>query len=186
VLHSCCAPCSTAILVVLLENDITPIVFYYNPNIYPVEEYERRKVENKKYAQSLGLIFFDGDYDHEAWKTKTWDLGKEPERGARCSICFKIRMIETARFAQESGYQLFATTLSASPLKNLEQINDAGIYASKLFPNLAFWTHNWRKGGLAERQNEIIKQLSLYRQNYCGCEFSLNRSANTLSQYHSS
>jgi hypothetical protein len=175
VLHSCCAPCSAAILAVLLENGITPIVFYYNPNIYPVEEYERRKAENKKYAQSLGLSFFDGDYDHEGWKTKIWDLREEPERGLRCSSCFRLRLAETARFAHENECRVFATTLSSSPWKNLEQINDAGVYASKLFPDLAFWAHNWRKGGLSERQAAISKQHGFYRQNYCGCEFSLKR-----------
>ena len=177
VMHSCCAPCSAAVLAVLLENGIVPMVFYFNPNIFPVEEYERRKAENRNYARSLGLSFFDGDYDHEGWKAKTWDLREEPERGLRCASCFRIRMAETARFAHESGYSLFATTLSSSPWKDLGQINDAGACAAGLFPGLSFWSCNWRKGGLSERQSEISRRNGFYRQNYCGCEYSLNRSA---------
>jgi epoxyqueuosine reductase len=178
-LHSCCAPCSAAILPALLENGIVPLVFYFNPNIYPQEEYERRKAENKGYAESLGISFIDADYAHEEWKAKTWELRDEPERGARCSLCFRLRLVETARFAHEKGYELFATTLSSSRWKSLEQIDEAGSYASSLFPGLAFWASNWRKGGLAERQIEIIRQRALYRQRYCGCEYSMRAQGST-------
>ena len=172
VLHSCCAPCSSALVDALLENNITPVLLYSNPNIFPQEEYETRKAENKRYAQALGLSFVDADYDHDAWKTQTMGLKDEPERGNRCLLCFKIRMVETARFAHENGYSLFATTLASSRWKSLEQINEAGNYAASLFPGLTFWANNWRKNGLAERQARIIKAYNFYRQQYCGCEYS--------------
>jgi predicted adenine nucleotide alpha hydrolase (AANH) superfamily ATPase len=101
VLHSCCAPCSTGLVDGLLEHNIIPVIFYFNPNIYPFEEYEIRKSENKRYALSLGLEFIDADNDRSQWKEQTWDLRKEPEKGARCLLCFKIRLTETARFAKK-------------------------------------------------------------------------------------
>ncbi|MGD2033831.1 MAG: epoxyqueuosine reductase QueH [Bacteroidales bacterium] len=176
VLHSCCAPCSTALVDCLLEHDITPVIFYYNPNIYPQEEYDIRKAENKRYAQALGLDFVDADYNHEEWKAQTWDLRNEPEKGKRCFYCFQIRLAETARFTKANGYSLFATTLATSRWKDLEQINQAGTYAAGLFPGITFWTNNWRKNGLTERQSVIIRQYDFYRQQYCGCEYSLRDS----------
>jgi hypothetical protein len=173
VLHSCCAPCSTALIDYLLEQSIMPVIYYFNPNIFPQEEYEIRKAENKRYAKALSLEFADADYDHKEWKKQTWELRYEPERGERCLQCFKIRLMATARFAHEQGSPLFATTLATSRWKNLEQINEAGEYASALFPNVTFWANNWRKNGLAEKQATIIKEYDLYRQQYCGCEYGL-------------
>jgi predicted adenine nucleotide alpha hydrolase (AANH) superfamily ATPase len=176
VLHSCCAPCSTALVDYLLQQGITPVIFYYNPNIFPLGEYEIRKSENKRYAEALGLDFVDADYDHEQWKEQTRKEKDEPERGKRCLTCFKLRLSETARFAHENGYSLFATTLATSRWKDLEQINKAGNYAANLYPNITFWSNNWRKNGLAERQAAIIEQYDFYRQQYCGCEYSLRDS----------
>lgn len=173
VLHSCCAPCSTAIIDVLLQNGITPIIFYHNPNIFPEKEYEIRKAENKRYAEALGLEFVDADYDHTDWKVQTAELKDEPEKGKRCLACFKIRLKATAEFAHENGYSLFATTLATSRWKDLDQINEAGEWAASLFPKLTFWANNWRKNGLANIQAEIIKEYDFYRQEYCGCEYSL-------------
>ncbi len=172
-LHSCCAPCSSAMVEFLMENGITPVFFYYNPNIYPLKEYEIRKSENKRYAQSLGLKFIDMDWTHKKWLLQTIKWRDEPERGERCFQCFKIRLIETAKYADEHGYSLFATTLATSRWKNLDQINRAGKEAQEMFPNTAFWGNNWRKGGLADRQREIIKEYNFYRQTYCGCEYAL-------------
>jgi predicted adenine nucleotide alpha hydrolase (AANH) superfamily ATPase len=171
--HSCCAPCSSAVIECILENGLELTVFYYNPNIFPKEEYEQRKAENIRYVESLNVPFVDGDYDHAGWKMKMQGLENEPERGQRCLVCFAMRMKETARYAVENEFTVFTTTLSASRWKNLEQIAKAGNEAASLYPNLTFWAQNWRKGGLSERRNELIKLCDFYNQNWCGCEFSI-------------
>ena len=170
-LHACCAPCSSAIIECMLENRLKPTVFYCNPNIYPPEEYERRKAENIRYVESLQLPFVDWDYSHEEWKEKMQGLENEPERGRRCLICFKMRLQITAQYAAKHGFTVFSTTLAASRWKDLQQISEAGHEAASFYPNLTFWAQNWRKGGLSERRNELIKLHNLYNQTWCGCEY---------------
>ena len=172
-LHSCCAPCSSAVIECMLENRLKPTVFYFNPNIYPQKEYERRKAENIRFVESLHLPFVDGDYDHDGWKERVKGLENEPERGRRCLACFKIRMKKVAQYAAEHAFTVFATTLAASRWKSLEQIAEAGHDAASLYPNLTFWAQNWRKGGLNERRSELIRLHGLYNQTWCGCEFSI-------------
>ncbi|MDL2255571.1 epoxyqueuosine reductase QueH [Parabacteroides sp. OttesenSCG-928-G06] len=174
-LHTCCAPCSSAIIECLMDNGIRPVIFYYNPNIYPLEEYEIRKAECTRYAKSLGLTIIDGDYDHDAWKTHIKGMEAEPERGPRCLSCFRMRLLETARYASENNLKLFTTTLASSRWKSLEQIHAAGRYAAEQYPGTLFWEQNWRKGGLSERRKEIIAAHNFYNQLYCGCEFSLRK-----------
>lgn len=103
-LHSCCAPCSSAIIECLLANGIRPTVFYYNPNIYPQTEYEIRKSEAIRYVQGLGLDFIDGDYDYSFWRTSMQGMEDEPERGGRCLKCFNLRLAETARYASKARF----------------------------------------------------------------------------------
>lgn len=176
-LHACCAPCSSAIVEWLLAHDIEPVIYYYNPNIYPREEYEIRKNESKRHAESLGIRWIDEDYGHEAWLCDMQGLEQEPERGRRCECCFYHRLLATARKAQELGILFFATTLASSRWKNLEQINAAGERAAKEVSNqsssVSFWAQNWRKDGLQERRNELLKEYNFYNQQYCGCEFSV-------------
>jgi len=172
-LHSCCAPCSGAVVECMLANGLKPTVFYYNPNIYPQTEYERRKAENVRYLESLHLPFVDGDYDHNGWNAMVNGLENEPERGRRCLVCFKMRMKATAQYAAKHEFTVFATTLAASRWKDLEQIAEAGHYAASLYPNLTFWAHNWRKGGLSNRRKELINQYGFYNQTWCGCEYSI-------------
>ena len=174
-LHSCCAPCSSAIIECLLANDIRPTVFYYNPNIYPQEEYGIRKAEAIRYVQGLGLDFIDGDYDYQLWRLSMQGMENEPERGSRCLKCFTHRLTETARYASEHGFTLFTTTLASSRWKSLDQINEAGRRASSLYPDTTFWEQNWRKGGLQDRRNQLLKEHDVYNQLYCGCEFSMRR-----------
>ena len=181
-LHSCCAPCSSGIIHYLLKQHIKPVIFYFNPNIFPQEEYEIRKAENKRYAKALNLDFVDADYDHEAWKKQVQHLSDEPERGERCLECFKIRLAETARYASKNGIKIFTTTLASSRWKSLSQINEAGNYAAILYPGVTFWTNNWRKNGLAQKQTEIIREYDFYRQQYCGCEYSLHGSVKNQKQ----
>ena len=175
-LHTCCAPCSSAIIEALLQNGITPIIYYCNPNIYPQEEYEIRKNECTRYAESLGLEIVDADYDHENWLSEMKGLECEPERGGRCLKCFKLRLLRTAQYARERGIKVMTTTLASSRWKSLDQINEAGFWAcSQLGENETpvWWDQNWRKGGLQERRNQILKEYDFYNQRYCGCEFSM-------------
>ena len=174
-LHTCCAPCSSAIIECLMKEGITPVIYYCNPNIYPLEEYNIRKEECTRYAQSLGLEIIDADYNHDEWLCQMKGMEQEPERGGRCLRCFKMRLLDTARYAHEHGYQVITTTLASSRWKSLEQINVAGEYAVSLFPDVVWWNQNWRKGGLSERRIAIIKEYDLYNQQYCGCEFSMRK-----------
>lgn len=194
-LHACCAPCSSAIVEWMVQHDIEPVIYYFNPNIYPQEEYEIRKQESKRHAESLGIRWIDDDrrasrrtqpcgYGHDEWLQAICGLEDEPERGKRCEACFYYRMLATARKAQELGIQWFATTLASSRWKNLEQVNAAGLRAEQAvrcqMSDVRFWAQNWRKDGLQDRRNVLLKEYNFYNQQYCGCEFSL-RSANQKS-----
>lgn len=174
-LHTCCAPCSSAIIECLMNSGITPYIYYCNPNIYPEAEYRIRKDECTRYTQSLGLEIIDDDYDHAAWLDHVHGMEGEPERGKRCLQCFKLRLARTARYASEHGFSVMTTTLMSSRWKSLEQINEAGRYAATLYPGVTFWEQNWRKGGLSERRAAIIRQYAFYNQQYCGCEYSMRK-----------
>ena len=172
-LHACCAPCSSAIVECLIENGIRPTLFYYNPNIFPKEEYDKRKTECIRHARMLGLDFVDADYDHDLWSDAVKGLEKEPERGARCLCCFKERLTVTALYAREHNFKVFATTLATSRWKSLDQILEAGKFVESITPGVKFWAQNWRKGGLIERRSELIRIYGFYNQQYCGCEYSM-------------
>lgn len=183
-LHTCCAPCSSAIIEAMISNGITPVIYYCNPNIYPLEEYEIRKNECTRYARSLGLEIIDADYDHEAWLEAVKGMETEPERGGRCLKCFKLRLLRTAEYAMQRGIKVITTTLASSRWKSLDQINEAGLWAcsqingrSSAAPlaSVVWWDQNWRKGGLQERRLQIIKEYDFYNQLYCGCEFSMRK-----------
>ncbi len=172
VLHACCAPCSSAILECLVASEIRPVVFYFNPNIFPVEEYEIRKAESIRQVHALGLQFVDGDYDHEAWLSAVRGLESEPERGARCQVCFKHRLSATALLAQRMGIGWITTTLGSSRWKSKPQIDAAGQAAVSGVDGVEYWTQDWRKGGLTERRAQLLREGGFYNQRYCGCEFS--------------
>ncbi len=171
-LHTCCAPCSAAIIERLMEQGVRPVLFYYNPNIYPEEEYLIRKNECIRYAEKLGLRIIDGDYGHAGWLEHVSGMEDEPERGRRCMACFRMRLQATARLAQQIGVEHFATTLASSRWKNLDQIAAAGHEAAALFPGTAFLEKNWRKDGLSERRRMLLEENAFYNQTWCGCEFS--------------
>lgn len=183
VLHCCCAPCSSAIIEWMLQNDFQPIIFYCNPNIYPETEYLIRRDECTRYAQKLGLEIVEDDDCHEDWfkAHKDWlgcvkGLENEPERGSRCLLCFKQRLLATAKFAQSRGIELFTTTLASSRWKSLPQIDEAGKWAADQTEGTSYWDKNWRKGGLQERRNQLLAINGFYNQQYCGCEFSFRGS----------
>ena len=205
-LHTCCAPCSSAIIECMLQQGITPVIYYSNANIFPLEEYLHRKDECTRYARSLGLEIVDDDYAHDDWKCMVAKgRENEPERGARCLECFKYRLLRAARYASVHGFTVLTTTLASSRWKDLEQVNAAGQWAcdtvnqamsasadrpgrdfcdSKSWKGekaardtggwspLNWWGQNWRKGGLQDRRNQIIKEMDFYNQQYCGCEYS--------------
>jgi len=174
-LHACCAPCSSAIVEWLMQHDVRPTIFYYNPNIWPREEYDIRKNESKRHAENLGLKWIDGDYDHERWLEEVKGLEGEPERGNRCLQCFKHRLLATALLAHQTGIRVFTTTLASSRWKRIEQISTAGEYAMQAVPDTLFWAQNWRKDGLSDRRNQLLKEYGFYNQQYCGCEFSVRK-----------
>ncbi|OQW91038.1 MAG: hypothetical protein BWK79_17960 [Beggiatoa sp. IS2] len=173
-LHACCAPCSGSIMETLLAQQIDYTVFFYNPNIHPLEEYEIRKHEIKQFAKKLKVPFVDADYDVENWFTHVHGLEQEPERGERCTACFTLRLAKTAQYAHTHGFSVFATSLGISRWKNVEQVNECGQQVAQHYPKLVYWGYNWRKQGGAQQAITIAKREKFYRQTYCGCIYSLN------------
>ena len=181
-LHTCCAPCSSAIIEAMLKNGITPVIYYCNPNIYPLEEYEIRKNECTRYAQSLGLEIVDADYAHEDWLEAVKGLENEPERGERCYKCYNLRLEETAKVADELGFDFFATTLTLSPYKKADWLNEIGSCLDKKYNSTYLYSDFKKKNGY-KRSIELSYQYDMYRQDYCGCVYSkrdyLDRKKNT-------
>lgn len=172
-LHSCCAPCSGEVMERLLENNIDYTIYFYNPNIHPLKEYEIRKEENIRFAEKHEIAFVDGDYDRDEWFSRAKGMENEPERGIRCTMCFDMRFERTALYAFEHDFPVFSSSLGISRWKNMEQINDCGMRAAAHYPNLTYWTFNWRKNGGSQRMIEISKREEFYQQEYCGCVYSL-------------
>ncbi len=170
-LHSCCAPCSSACLERLKERfKIT--VFYYNPNIDEDEEYEKRKAEQIRFLKETGWAdFLDCDHDEEAFEKMASGLENEPERGKRCYACYKLRLSKTAETAKEKGFDFFATTLTLSPYKNAEWLNEIGEKEGGKYEVNYLFT-DFKKGGGYYRSTELSKEYNLYRQDFCGCRFS--------------
>lgn len=170
-LHSCCGPCST-VCIERLKDNYDVVVFYYNPNIYPYEEYEKRKVEQKKVCEHFGIKFIDGDYNEEKWLEYVKGLEAEREGGARCEKCFFYRLEETAKRAKALGFDIFGTTLTVSPHKSTPIINMVGKQISEKC-GIEFLEESFKKKDGYLRSINLSKELSLYRQNYCGCRFSV-------------
>ena len=152
---------------------IETTIYFYNPNIHPKEEYEIRKDENIRFAEKLGFDFIDADYDKDNWFDRVKGLEDEPERGERCTVCFDMRFERTALYAYENNFKIFATTLGISRWKDLDQINNSGLRAANRYNSLGFWDFNWRKQGGSSRMLEISKKEKFYKQEYCGCVYSL-------------
>ena len=170
-LHSCCAPCSSACLEILKEHfDVT--VFYYNPNIDEREEYEKRKAEQIRFLKETGWAkFLDCDHDEQAFHEISKGLENEPERGKRCYRCYALRLEKTAAIAKENGFTFFATTLTLSPYKNAEWLNEIGENAGGRYEVKYLFTDFKKKGGYY-RSLELSDKHGLYRQDFCGCKFS--------------
>lgn len=173
-LHSCCAPCSSYVLEYLSQYfKIT--VFYYNPNIWPEEEYLKRVEEQERFIQMLGtkhpISFLEGTYETTRFYETTKGMEQEPEGGIRCFACYRLRLKESARIAKENGFDYFTTTLTISPLKNAEKMNELGNEIAE-HAGLKFLPSDFKKKGGYLRSIELSRQYGLYRQNYCGCIFS--------------
>lgn len=176
--HSCCAPCSSYVLEYLNDYfDIT--VLYYNPNISPKEEYEKRKAEQIRFIHERfsddntnnKVSFMDCDYESEKYTKIAKSLEKEPEGGKRCVECFKLRLDKTAELAKLYGFDYFVTTLSISPLKNAQLINRIGLEISEKY-GVSYLPSDFKKREGYKRSIELSKKYGLYRQNFCGCVYS--------------
>ncbi len=171
-LHSCCAPCSSSCLE-LLKKHFEITVYYYNPNIDTTEEYYKRLAEQKRLIAEMGGInIIEEDYSPDDFAKNTKGLESAPEGGERCNICIRMRMEKAAQYAAANGFDFFTTTLSVSPLKNAQLINQIGSELSKIY-DIAFLFSDFKKGGGYLRSIELSRQFNLYRQSYCGCIFSL-------------
>ncbi len=169
-LHSCCAPCSTACIERLKEFfDLT--VYYYNPNIDTAEEYALRKQEQERFCRQQGISVICEEHRADEFYAAVIGLENEKEGGARCEICWKLRLYGTAETAKEKGFEYFATTLTVSPLKNAAKINALGFETEKLC-GVKYLPSDFKKRGGFLRSTELSAQYGLYRQNYCGCEYS--------------
>lgn len=170
-LHSCCGPCSSGVVEGLTPNyDVT--VFFYNPNVYPAAEYEKRAETQRKYLDAMNISYVICDYNPDEYENEIKGLEAEPEGGSRCLKCFKVRLKKTAEYAKSHGYDAFTTTLSVSPHKDYVAINKIGKELEKEY-GVKFLEANFKKndGYLKSIQNS--KKYNLYRQNYCGCKYSL-------------
>jgi epoxyqueuosine reductase len=172
-LHSCCAPCSGEVMEAMSASGLDYTIYFYNPNIHPREEYELRKQENIRFAEKAAVPFVDADYDVDNWFARAKGLEREPERGARCTMCFDMRFDRTALYAHEHGFPVITSCLGLSRWKDMDQINASGVRVAANYPGITYWTHNWRKLGGASRMVEIAKREQFYQQEYCGCVYSL-------------
>ena len=173
-LHSCCAPCSSAVLERLTDwFDLT--VFYYNPNIAPEEEFLRRAEEQRRLIAELPhaheIQFRCGEYESEAFEALARGLEDMPEGGERCTRCFRLRLGKTAALAAREGFDYFTTTLSISPLKDAQRLNAIGGELAEQF-GVSYLFSDFKKKNGYKRSCELSLQYGLYRQDYCGCRFS--------------
>ena len=160
----------------MIEGGIDPTVYFYNPNIYPREEYDRRKQEVIRYLQKKNVSFVDADHEIDRWFERVKGHEEDAERGERCDLCFEMRLGKTAAYASENGFKIFATSLGISRWKDLEQVNRAGGKAAGLFPGLIYWAQNWRLEDGQKQMDRITQEENFYRQRYCGCLYSLRES----------
>lgn len=176
-LHSCCAPCSSYVLE-YLSNYFHITVLYYNPNIYPESEYGKRIIEQQKLISEMKVRypvqFIAGDYEKEKFYEMAKGLEEVKEGGIRCFKCYELRLRKTAELAKANGFDYFTTTLSISPLKNSAKLNEIGLKLAEEY-GVAYLTSDFKKKNGYKRSVELSAQYGLYRQDYCGCEFSMHQ-----------
>ena len=168
-LHSCCGPCSTSVIERLKDYfDIT--VLYYNPNIEPVNEYERRKDVQIKFLDKLGIPYIDAPYENEVFRDSVKGHEEDKEGGIRCHICYSLRLDYTAKIASKNKFDYFTTTLTVSPYKRSDVINKIGESIGNKY-NIKYLLSDFKKKNGYKRSIELCKKYCLYRQSYCGCLF---------------
>jgi len=169
-LHSCCAPCSTTVIETLKDYfDLT--IIYYNPNIEPLDEYEKRKKEQLRIIKEYNINFLDCDYDNELFHEMSKGLESVPEKGIRCHKCYRLRLEYTAKKALENNYEYFSTTLTVSPYKLSNVINEIGLDLQTKY-NIKYLVSDFKKNEGYKKSIELSKKYNLYRQDYCGCIYS--------------
>ncbi|MBO7052891.1 MAG: epoxyqueuosine reductase QueH [Alphaproteobacteria bacterium] len=172
ILMSCCAPCSCGAIKQIVDGEIPGIddfiVMFFNPNIYPLVEYQKRLNEQIKYCEKLGVKYVIGDYDHDKWREHIAGLETEPERGARCSKCFAYRFCFAREYAKEHGFNAIASVFGVSRHKDQSQVDASANQSCGDIKYLPIkWNENLRQ--------QINRESEFYRQNYCGCEFSVRK-----------
>jgi len=182
-LHSCCAPCSGAMVEEMMcasrsEDNMLGevVVFFYNPNIHPKKEYEIRKNENKRFCEEKGIGFVDCDYDTDNWYARMKGMEYDPERGHRCTECFDMRMERTALYAHENGFDAISTTNATSRWKDAKQVDGSGHKAAARYDGIQYWTNDWQTDEMTLRKYQISAEERFYKQEYCGCSYSLRDS----------
>ena len=180
-LHSCCAPCSSYVLE-YLSNYFGITVFYYNPNIYPDEEYEMRVREQQRFIRAFPakhpIDFIEGAYDKERFYEIARGLEAVPEGGQRCFQCYELRLREAGELAKARDFDYFTTTLSISPMKNAEKLNEIGLRLAEEL-GVAYLCSDFKKRNGYKRSTELSREYGMYRQDYCGCVFSYNQKHHT-------
>ena len=169
-LHSCCAPCSST-CIERLKPHFSLSVYYYNPNIDGVIEFKKRALEQKRLCNAFGVNYIEEKFDSNEFFAIAKGLENAPEGSDRCFKCFYLRLKKTAQYAKENGYDCFATTLTLSPLKNADKINEIGFLIEGEI-GVKYLPSDFKKRGGYLRSIELSKEYELYRQNYCGCVFS--------------
>lgn len=170
-IHACCATCAGYVIQKLSEN-YQPIIYFYNPNIQPEDEYLKRRDELKMYTAKLSIPFYEDKPDFQGWQISIKGLENEPEKGKRCSICFHHRLDKAAEFASSLNIKIFTTTLTISPHKNSLEILRIGKEIASSYHHLLFLEENFKKKDGFKRTMTIALEEGFYRQNYCGCQYS--------------
>jgi hypothetical protein len=179
-LHVCCGPCSLNVIDEL-KDEYSLFLYFYNPNIYPHEEYIKRRDIIKDYASSINLPFFEDDYDIETFYNIVKDYETEPEKGKRCELCYNIRLLKTLNKARELGIKIISTTLSISPRKNSKMLFLLAENIEK-DGNIIFLKKDFKKNDGFKKTMEKARKLGFYIQNYCGCIYSIRPKVNSYNK----
>ena len=174
ILHSCCAVCSGYPLSYLKDAGYRVIVYFYNPNIFPETEYEKRLTAQKTLCKRYDTELIEEDYSPKDFYLMAKGYENEPERGKRCVRCFELRLIKTAEYACKNGIDEFTTSIAISPHKDYKKLSEIGEKIAKEY-GLKYLAVDFRKKDGFLKTNQISRELNLYRQNYCGCEYSLRK-----------